>query len=278
MNPTGRFSNRVEYYVRYRPGYPDAALDVLHDVLKPGVVVADIGSGTGISSRWLLQRASRVYGVEPNREMRECAGAPTGFISVDGTAETTGLPDASVDVVVCATAFHWFRVDEARAEFRRILKPGGQVVLMWNIRDVGASPLQAGYEQAIADFAVDYRRTSTTTLKRRSSSSSPPHPTRKRVCPTTRSSTGTASSAALSQLPTCRCPARPATTRCKVGCAKSSKKTQWTGASASPTARSSTGACCRNLEVDPTVESAARSLHPYARPSPCRRVPTPASR
>lgn len=157
MNPTGRFSNRVEYYVRYRPGYPDAALDVLHDVLKPGVVVADIGSGTGISSRWLLQRASRVYGVEPNREMRECAGAPTGFISVDGTAETTGLPDASVDVVVCATAFHWFRVDEARAEFRRILKPGGQVVLMWNIRDVGASPLQAGYEQAIADFAVDYR-------------------------------------------------------------------------------------------------------------------------
>ncbi len=157
MNPTGRFSNRVEFYVRYRPGYPAAALHVLRDVLRPDSIVADIGSGTGISSRWLLQRVSRVYGVEPNREMRERAGAPSGFVSVDGTAEATGLPDASVDVVVCATAFHWFRVEDARAEFRRILKPAGQVVLMWNIRDVGASPLQAGYEQAIADFAVDYR-------------------------------------------------------------------------------------------------------------------------
>lgn len=157
MNPTGRFSNRVEYYVRYRPGYPAAALNVLHEVLRPDTVVADIGSGTGISSRWLLQRVARVYGVEPNREMRERAVAHEGFISVDGTAEATGLPDASVDVVVCATAFHWFRVEDTRAEFRRILQPGGHVVLMWNIRDIGASPLQTGYEQAIADFAVDYR-------------------------------------------------------------------------------------------------------------------------
>jgi len=159
VNPTGRFSNRVDYYVRYRPGYPDAALDVLAEAIPPGSVVADIGSGTGISSRWLLQRASRVYGVEPNLEMRESAEAAPGFVSIDGTAEATGLPDASVDAVVCATAFHWFRAAECRPEFQRILKKPdtGHVVLIWNVRKRDASPLQEGYEQLIADLATDYK-------------------------------------------------------------------------------------------------------------------------
>ncbi len=157
MNPTGRFSNRVEYYVRYRPSYPSAALDLLADVLHVDSAVADIGSGTGISSRWLLQRVAQVYGVEPNREMRERAEPAPGFVSLDGTAEVTGLADASVDAVVCATAFHWFRHEETRAEFRRILKPGGSVVLIWNLRDRTASPFMEGYEQLVADFATDYK-------------------------------------------------------------------------------------------------------------------------
>jgi SAM-dependent methyltransferase len=157
VNPTGRFSNRVDFYVKHRPGYPPAALDVLHDVLKPGCAVADIGSGTGISSRWLLQRAPLVYGVEPNLEMRSHAVECAGFVSIDGTAEATGLDDASVDAIVCATAFHWFRPSDARREFKRILRPGGAVVLLWNVRKRDASALQQGYEQLILDFAVDYK-------------------------------------------------------------------------------------------------------------------------
>ncbi len=158
MNPTGRFSNRVDFYVRYRPGYPDAALDVLEDAVPRGSVVADIGSGTGISSRWLLQSGAKVYGVEPNREMRERAEPVPGFVSVDGTAEATGLADASVDAVVCATAFHWFRSAECRREFERILRPPhAHVALIWNVRKRDASPLQEGYEELIADLATDYK-------------------------------------------------------------------------------------------------------------------------
>jgi SAM-dependent methyltransferase len=151
MNPTERFTNRVDHYVKYRPGYPDAALGVLAEALPVGCVVADVGSGTGISSRWLLQRASRVYGVEPNAAMRSAAVACDGFVSVDGTAEATGLDSASVDAVVCATAFHWFDVSAARREFARILRPGGAVILLWNIRRPGA------YEDLIAEFATDYQ-------------------------------------------------------------------------------------------------------------------------
>jgi SAM-dependent methyltransferase len=157
MNPTGRFSNRVGFYTRYRPGYPQAALDVLNNVLHPDSVVADIGSGTGISSRWLLQRVACVYAVEPNREMREAAESAPGLIQINGTAEATGLPESSVDAIVCATAFHWFRGEEARREFLRILKPAGVVVLMWNIRKHNASAFQQGYEDLIVQFAKDYK-------------------------------------------------------------------------------------------------------------------------
>lgn len=151
--PIERFSNRVGFYERY----PDAALAVLGDVLRPDSVLADIGSGTGISSRWLLRRSSRVYAVEPNDAMRERSREQPGLIHVNGTAEATGLADASVDAVVCATAFHWFDVDAARREFARILRPRENVVLLWNIRKRAASALQEGYEQLIAEFATDYQ-------------------------------------------------------------------------------------------------------------------------
>ena len=122
-------------------------------------VVADIGSGTGISTRLLAPHVSLVYAIEPNAEMRGEAEReePPNVVSVEGTAEATGLVSGAVDFVVAATAFHWFKAAEARKEFRRILKkPAGLVVLMWNMRARAASELVAEYEQLLEDFGTNY--------------------------------------------------------------------------------------------------------------------------
>src|SRR5712692_6490280 len=108
-----RFSNRAADYVRYRPGYPAAVLSVLRTEcgLRPGHVIADIGSGTGFLSELFLKNGNRVYGVEPNEAMRQAGGeylaAYDGFSSIDGSAESTTLDDGSVDFVTAGQAFHW---------------------------------------------------------------------------------------------------------------------------------------------------------------------------
>jgi len=113
MDPTARFSNRVENYIKYRPGYPEAILDTLCDEcgLTAEAVIADIGSGTGILAEIFLKSGAAVYGVEPNREMREAGerllGAYPDFTSREGKAEATGLPDGSVDLVTAGQALHW---------------------------------------------------------------------------------------------------------------------------------------------------------------------------
>src|SRR6202007_464804 len=130
-NATSRFSDRVENYVRYRPGYPAEVLRVLRDEcrLSASDVVADIASGTGIWSRMLLENGNRVFGVEPNAEMRQAGERLLAefdrFTSVPGTAEVTTLPDRSVDVVTAAQAAHWFDPERARPEFVPLLKPAG---------------------------------------------------------------------------------------------------------------------------------------------------------
>src|SRR5712691_7831802 len=135
-----RFSNRVADYVRYRPGYPPAVLDLLRTDcgLRPDHVVADIGSGTGILSKLFLENGNRVFGVEPNAEMRQAGeeylASYDGFSSIEGSAESTTLADSSVDFITAAQAFHWFDPQAARREFARILKPGGWVVILWNDR------------------------------------------------------------------------------------------------------------------------------------------------
>src|SRR5580698_7389760 len=127
-NATSRFSDRVENYVRYRPGYPPAVIEELKAEcgLVPDDVVADIASGTGIWTRILLENGNRVFGVEPNAEMRQAgerllASFPK-FTSVVGTAEATTLADGSIDFVTAAQAAHWFNREPARREFVRILK------------------------------------------------------------------------------------------------------------------------------------------------------------
>lgn len=158
---TTRFSNRVEDYVKYRPHYPPAIMDYLQQEynLSAGQQVADIGAGTGISAELFLETGYRVVAVEPNKDMREKSvvllkGYP-GFQAVDGTAEHSGLEDASVDVIVAGQAFHWFDVSKTKNEFTRILKSNGLVVLLWNEREI-ISVFEKAYDQLILQYARDY--------------------------------------------------------------------------------------------------------------------------
>ena len=159
---TRRFSGRVEQYVRWRPGYPAEVTDILRAEtgLTGDSVVADIGSGTGISARLFLQLGCIVYGVEPNPDMRAAGeawlAAYPGFRSTEGTAEATTLTAESIDYVVAAQAFHWFDPPAARRELTRILRPPGWVALMWNTRDT-RSALVREYEELLQEFGTDYR-------------------------------------------------------------------------------------------------------------------------
>lgn len=157
-----RFSNRVADYVRYRPGYPPALMDWLHRELRvPSTArVADIGAGTGISTRMFLEAGHEVFAVEPNAAMRAAAsewlaGYPR-FHAVDASAEATTLGDAGVELVSAAQAFHWFDPEAVRREWARILVPGGLALVYWNSRLLDASPFLRDYEQLLLDYGSDY--------------------------------------------------------------------------------------------------------------------------
>jgi ubiquinone/menaquinone biosynthesis C-methylase UbiE len=160
---TQRFSPRVENYVRYRPGYPSDILGLLKTEcgLTRESVIADIAFGTGIFTRMLLEDGNLVIGVEPNQAMRrageEFLADYSRFTSVAGTAEATMLPDHSVDIITVAQAAHWFECEKARIEFRRILKPGGWLVLIWNERRLDADAFARDYEALVMQFGTDYK-------------------------------------------------------------------------------------------------------------------------
>jgi len=140
-NPTNRFSGLAEVYAKSRPSYPADAIEfiVRQCGLGNNSAVVDVGAGTGISARLLAAQGPTVIGVEPNDDMRSQAESESldfeNLSFLKGTAEETLLVDNIADAVLCAQAFHWFRAEEALAEFKRILKPGGWAVLMWNERD-----------------------------------------------------------------------------------------------------------------------------------------------
>lgn len=162
-NPKGRFSDRVENYIKYRPSYPHEVLDLLESRcgLTAESMVADVGSGTGILTGLLLEMAERVYGIEPNREMREAAERllrdQSNFTSIPGSAEDTDLLANSVDIIVAGQAFHWFDRPRAKKEFHRILRPDGWVVLIWNERETGSTPFLRDYEALLRKYAMDYQ-------------------------------------------------------------------------------------------------------------------------
>ena len=161
-NPVTRFSSRAENYAKYRPGYPPGVLEVLKSEcgLTPESVVADVGSGTGILAELLLKSGNRVFGVEPNEAMRVFAEEKMKgykqFVNVEGSAEATTLADSSIDLVVAAQAFHWFDREKTKQEFKRILKPGGWVVLLWNERRLDSTPFLRAYEDLPLRYGTDY--------------------------------------------------------------------------------------------------------------------------
>jgi len=162
MDPRNRFSNKVENYIRYRPDYPAEFFKYLIEVAKlpPNASIADIGSGTGISSKPLLELGYTVYAVEPNEAMRLAAekllSSFPQFISMDASAEASSLESDSVELVLAGQAFHWFQAAEFRVECQRILKPGGLVVLVWNER-LTDTPFLVAYEALLQEYATDYK-------------------------------------------------------------------------------------------------------------------------
>jgi len=163
-DPTKRFSDRVENYIKYRPSYPPEVISFLekHCNLSADSIIADIGSGTGIFSALLLNRGYKVYAVEPNDAMQQAAveqfKADKNFIPVDGTAEGTTLPGKSVDLIVCAQAFHWFDPEKTQVEFKRILKDDGFAALVWNNRDAETDEFAKVYENALKQDSIDYNK------------------------------------------------------------------------------------------------------------------------
>ncbi|MFO0782929.1 MAG: class I SAM-dependent methyltransferase [Phycisphaerales bacterium] len=165
---TGQFDGLATVYAAARPDYPDAAMRAVLEGVHPshadGVLrVLDVGCGTGISARALVRAAARmqppvalrVEGVEPGADMRQTAqqsGAPLACIHA-APAEHTGLPDHAFDVLLCAQAFHWFDPAAALAEFHRVLRPGGRLALVWNLRAEGVDPLTDAYNRVVTTTA-----------------------------------------------------------------------------------------------------------------------------
>ena len=159
---TKRFSDRVQDYIKYRPHYPGNLIPFLRENtgLNETKIIADIGSGTGISSVPFLKNNNKVFGVEPNKEMREAAekllSVYPNFVSVDGSSEETNLPGNFVDIIFSGQAFHWFDKTKCKTEFERILKKNGNIVLVWNSRSE-KSEFQQEYEKVLYETIEEYK-------------------------------------------------------------------------------------------------------------------------
>jgi SAM-dependent methyltransferase len=156
IDPRERFSAAADLYHRYRPTYPAALLEWIDETtgLRPPARIADVGCGTGISTRLLAERGFDVMGVDPNEAMLAHARYEGGARYQAGTATETGLPDACVDLVTVAQAFHWFEVPAALAEFTRILARPGWCAAFWNLRR--ASPFMDDYDALLRAQSSEY--------------------------------------------------------------------------------------------------------------------------
>lgn len=163
QDPKKRFSSRVENYVKYRPSYPQKIISFLKEkqILSSDSVTADIGSGTGILSELFLKEGNRVYGIEPNIDMRNAGKTQlskfSNFVSVEGSAENTSLRSRSIDIITAGQAFHWFDLEKTRIEFLRILKPEGWVLLIWNRREKMKNEFLKEYEEFLLKYGTDYK-------------------------------------------------------------------------------------------------------------------------
>ena len=154
IHPTARgFETAAEVYEQARPDYPSEAIDHIVEVLElePGAQVVDVGAGTGKFARQLVARGLHVTGVEPIAEMRTIFERVVDAEVIPGTAESIPLADGSADAVTAAQAFHWFDPDRALPELKRVLRPGGGIALIWNVRDK-SHPLHQSYAEAIRPY------------------------------------------------------------------------------------------------------------------------------
>lgn len=158
INPKARFSNLADNYAKYRPDYPKEIIKFLTSTigLSKRHIIADIGSGTGISAKLFLDNGNEVYGIEPNAEMRgtgeKCLSNYTNFYSLDASSENTKLEAESIDIITSGQAFHWFEPEETRKEFLRILKPNGFVVIFNNRRKLSDTPFMNEYSELIKKY------------------------------------------------------------------------------------------------------------------------------
>jgi SAM-dependent methyltransferase len=152
LDTVTRFSDRVADYIRYRPGYPAAAIDAILAGLGPPdqLRAVDIGAGTGISARLLAARGVHVVALEPGESMRRAADPHPRVAWMAGLAEASGLRTGCADLMLAAQSFHWFRPPDALREFARVLAPAGRLAIMWNRRST-TDALTAGYRRAILD-------------------------------------------------------------------------------------------------------------------------------
>ncbi len=161
--PTERFSSVIDFYDRYRPGYPIQVADILKNIygLKTDSLIADMGSGTGIFTGLLLQNKCQVIAVEPNNDMRGIAEKKlsgfSNFKSLKGSAEDVpDIKDGSIDLITCAQSFHWFDYSKAIPEFNRILKSNGKIALIWNDRANSGNGLMEKYETILKRYCDSY--------------------------------------------------------------------------------------------------------------------------
>ncbi len=163
----GDFTGLARDYARFRPGYaPQVATAILSYVgaAVASIDAADVGAGTGIWTRTLAARGLHsVVAVEPNDDMRAQGIATSRGARIvwrKGSAEATGLPDNSADLVTMASSLHWADFDKACDEFYRILRPWGVFVALWNPRLIEANPLLAEIEGQITRLKPDIQRVS----------------------------------------------------------------------------------------------------------------------
>lgn len=162
LDPTKRFSTRVENYIKYRPGYPPEIIPLLESEcgLTPDTLIADLGFGTGLLTELFLKHGNSVVGVEPNADMRAAGerilAKYSNFKSIEATAEATTLADNSIDMIVAGQAFHWFKPDRSRLEFQRILTSEGWVILIWNGFDASKSIISGDFQKIFICYSTDY--------------------------------------------------------------------------------------------------------------------------
>ena len=163
LDSTKRFSDRVEFFLRTRPGYSQAVVETLAEDgdLLPEHTVADMGCGTGFLAETFLRHGCEVTGIEPNRNMRVACTALLAdyprFRCLDARGDSTNLPDASVDWISAGQAFPWFDAEACRPEFHRILRPGGRILFAWNDRESEGSPFMQAFDKLLTTHAPDYK-------------------------------------------------------------------------------------------------------------------------